>query len=117
MVNSTLSNFAGVTLDAKVKLPPQGTTGNIRILIGKDNNPYGYGVKDGNFEPPGKDAMFAAGTEVGTLQPLIEGDIRAQWEIGMMDSSGYFTIKNPHSGKFLTGFTADKLTIEGKYVL
>ena len=114
MVNSTLSNFAGVTLDAKVELPPQGTIGNIRNIVGKDNNlPIGYGVKDGNFEIPGKDAMFAAGTEVGTLQPLIEGDLRTQWEIGMTDSSGYFTIKNPHSGRFLTAFTADKLTIEG----
>ena len=112
MVNSTLTNFAGFNLAGEVRLPSQGSIGT--IWRNDKSGPYGYVIKHGIWPGiPGKNANFSAGTEVGTEQPIVQGDIGSQWEIGMNDSSGYFTIKNPHSGRFLTAFTADKLTIEG----
>ena len=38
-----------------------------------------------------------------------------QWEIGKNDDSGYFTIKNPTSGKFLTSHAADKIRVESVF--
>ena len=73
----------------------------------------GYKVKHGiKGRVPGKDDIFAAGTEVGTQEELFN-QLDEQWDIGKKDSYGYFPIRDTHSGKFLTGFTEDKLTIEG----
>ena len=40
-------------------------------------------------------------------------DAGQKWERSADDSSGYFTLKNPNSGKFLSAANADTLTIQG----
>ena len=40
-------------------------------------------------------------------------DAGQEWERSADDSSGYFTLKNPNSGKFLSAANADTLTIQG----
>ena len=58
-----------------------------------------------------KNDNFAAGTEV-IQEKFTINDYGQQWEIGFEDDTGYFTIKNPESEKFLS-FKNNKLTIEG----
>ena len=38
-------------------------------------------------------------------------DVGQQWEISSIDDSGFFTLKNPNSGLFLTMKTENKFTI------
>ena len=54
------------------------------------------------------------GSEV-KLVVLVFHNFTQQWEIGKNDDSGYFTIKNPTSGKFLTSHAADKIMVESVF--
>ena len=102
-----LSNEAGFVLDGYWELPDQNTTG---VITNVDNFTFVLGVENDDS---------ASGTLVIT-EPLVMNDTGQQWEIGVDNTengTGYFTIKNPYSEKFLTAITAENgimiLTIEG----
>ena len=83
-------------------LPNVGTQGTIQNTVTGDN---GYLMIQGDG--------FAV--EEGALDVNNSGQ---QWERSTGDDSGYFTLKNPKSGKFLSGHKplnnqANILTIEG----
>ena len=108
MDNETLSNKAGITLIGRWALPTAGKPGIIR---NKDSNGYldTYGnTADGSavFEEALQD-MFNGAKDDGKL-----------WERSDEDSSGYFTLMNPKSGKLLTGDnTTIVLRIEGNVII
>ena len=53
-----------------------------------------------------------------TLKPLANNDTGLQqWEIGEDDDSGFFTIKNSASGKFLTADHEGNPKIKGTYLI
>ena len=107
MDGEILSNKAGITLTGRWALPTAGTTGTIRNKDSDTNNGYldTYGnIADGSavFEEA-LHVMFDGSTDDGQL-----------WERSASDSSGYFTLMNPKSGKLLTGDnTTIVLRIEG----
>ena len=105
MLNGTrLSNRAGEILDGNYEIPHQGKMGLIiRTDITHNSETMVLGIKDDNN---------AAGTEV-ILEKVALNDYGQQWEIGWEEDTGYFTIRNPESEKFLT-LVDKKLTIEGK---
>ena len=90
--------MAGVKLEGKWELPSEGSTGNVKHA---DDNSIGLSV---------------SGTEV-SLETLVQNDVGQQWEIGVDEGSGYFTIMNPASGKFFAATNTDqlKMIIQGKY--
>ena len=112
MVDSTLTNQSGVTLDGKWKIDGKNIT-NV------EDASKVFGVVDN-----GKDA----GTEVNVAETLSVNDLGQQdtkqevsgqkasgqhWERSADNGLGYFTLKNLNSGKFLSAVTPDKITIEG----
>ena len=102
MNGKTLSNKLGITLTGNWKLPMVGTTGTIQ---NKDTGNKGYLSTNGNIE---------AGSSVEEVE-FVSNDVGQQWERSVDDNSGYFTLKNPKSGKFLNGHNPpNMLTIEGK---
>ena len=96
-MDNKLSNKAGIALTGKWKI--EG-----RNIINAINTTKGFGVVD--------DAK-AARSKVSVDETLSENDDGQQWEKSAVDSSGYFTLKNPNSGKFLSAITADKIIIQG----
>ena len=75
--------------------------GNIR---NSDDVTKGFGVQDGKI---------SVGTKVNIDETLSANHPGQQWEKGVPDASGYYTIMNPNSKKFLTAVNIDKITIEG----
>ena len=108
MLNGTrLSNRAGEILGGNYEIPLQGKMGLIMSTdITHNNETMVLGIKNDNN---------AAGTEV-ILEKVALNDYGQQWEIGWEEDTGYFTIRNPESEKFLT-LVDKKLTIEGKYLM
>ena len=101
MDGTTLSNQAGITLIGNWVLPNVSTPGTIQ---NSDIGDKGYLSTNGNTE---------AGSAVEEVA-LVANDTRQQWERSADDDSGYFTLKNPKSGKFLTGHNPpNTLSIEG----
>ena len=101
MDGKKLSNKLGVTLTGNWELPSIGTNGTIRNTDSGDN---GYLSTNGNIE---------AGSAVEEVDFDVN-DGGQQWERSADDDSGYFTLKNPESKKFLYGHnTPNMLTIEG----
>ena len=88
-----------MTLIGNWELPTNGTPGTIQNIIKGDN---GYLSTMGKIE---------AWSEVKEVA-LDVNDVGQQWERSKPDDSGYFTLKSPKSGKFLTGHK-QTLTIEG----
>ena len=110
MEGTILSNEAGFVLDGNWELPDQNTTG---MITNVDNFTFVLGIENDDI---------ASGTLVLT-EPLVMNDTGQQWEIGLDNTengTGYFTIKNPISEKFLTAITAENgimmLTIEGMFL-
>ena len=87
MEGTTLSNQAGTTLTGIWQIPTVGTPGAIQnIATG------GYLSANANTE---------AGSEV-VEEPLGSSDVGQQWERSANDDSGFFNLKHPTSGLFLT---------------
>ena len=110
-----LQNPAGINLTGNWQLPKASSTPG--TIQNKDTNMY-LGVNSGN----------ASGSAI-VVEDLDEDDAGQKWERSPDDSSGYFTLRNPDSGKFLTAlYTENKppkhiksinmtigdLTIEGR---
>ena len=89
-------NQAGVTLTGKWKIEK----GNV---INADALTTGFGVENG-----GK----AAGTKVSVDENLSGSTPGQQWERSSDKGLGYFTLKNPNSGKFLSALNAGEITIQ-----
>ena len=98
MVNGTLENKAGVSLGGNWTLLPNGTKYTIQ------NN--------GEKQLSVKNSYTDSGSEV-VMEALDNNAAGQKWEKSNI-SSGYFTLKDPKSGKFLTAASADTITIEGK---
>ena len=107
MVGKTLSNMAGNIKEYGWVLPTAGTTGTIQNKGSGANNGYldTYGnTADGS-------AVFEAALHVMSDGANDDGQL---WGRSDEDSSGYFTLMNPKSGKLLTGDnTTIVLRIEG----
>ena len=101
MVNKTLSNQAGVNLIGKWKIEDGK-------IINADNSAKGFGVLD-----DGK----ATGTKVTVDETLTNDDPGQQWKKSSLDDSGYFTLMNINSGKFLSAVSTNNITIQGMYVV
>ena len=98
LLDNNLSNKAGITLTGKWKI--EG-----RNIINAENVTKGFGVVN--------DAK-AARSKVSVDETLSDPDDPGQqWEKSTVDSLGYFTLKNPNSGKFLSAITAEKIIIQG----
>ena len=101
MNGKTLSNKHGITLNGSWELPLVGTPGTIQ---NRDAGDHGYLSTNGNTK---------AGSTVNEVS-LVANDNGQQWERSADDDSGYFTLKNPKSGKFLyVNNPTEMLTIEG----
>ena len=101
MDGEILSNKAGITLIGRWVLPTADTTGTIQ---NKDS-----GAKNGYLDTYGKTVDGSA-----VFEEEESKDDGQQWERSVDDSSGYFTLTNPKSGKILTGDnTTIVLRIEG----
>ena len=99
MEKTELSNLAGITLTGNWELPAPGTTGTIQNT---DTGMY-LSVNDNTDD----------GSEV-VEEALDDADVGQQWERSANDDSGFFTLKNIKSGKFLNVYnTTNILTIEG----
>ena len=98
MDGTTLSNRHGITLNGTWYIPDTGETETIKnnatgkYLSTDDYNEAGSAVVEVSFDP---------------------NDDGGKWERSANDDSGYFTLKNPKSGRFLYAQTPDRLTIEG----
>ena len=97
LVNKTLSNQAGVNLIGKWKIEDGK-------IINADNSAKGFGVLD-----DGK----ATGTKVTVDETLANDDPGQQWKKSSLDDSGYFTLMNINSGKFLSAVSTNNITIQG----
>ena len=99
---TTLYNRYGITLNGSWELPMLGTPGTIQ---NRDTGEHGYLSTKGKIE---------AGSVVEEVA-FVANDDGQLWERSADDDSGYFTLMNPISGKFLTykNNTIDALTIEG----
>ena len=94
----------GNNLAGSWELPSVGTTGTIQ------NTDVG---NNGYLSPPSTNGSIEAGSAVEAVA-FDANDTIQQWERSADDDSGYFTLKNPKSGKFLTGHNPpNTLTIEG----
>ena len=105
MDGGILSNKAGITLTGRWAW--DGTNGTIR---NKDS-----GINKGYLDTYGNTADGSAVFEEA-LHVMFDGstDDGQLWERSDEDSSGYFTLMNPKSGKLLTGDnTTIVLRIEG----
>ena len=101
MNGTTLSNQLGITLTGNWVLPTVGTPGTIQNTYFEEN---GYLSTNGNIED---------GSIVEAMG-LVANDSSQQWERSADDDSGYFTLRNLESGKFLSGYNPpNTLTIEG----
>ena len=100
LVGTTLSNMAGTILNGTWSLPPQGSTG---YILNVDDNTIVLGVWNDTIIP---------GTNV-VNETLVFNDFGQQWDIGLDEGSGYFTIKMAASELFLTLLEGGLLTIEG----
>ena len=92
-----MKNQAGVALNGKWQLPDGGKTGTVANTNSAKYLSVNYATD------PGSEVVEEA---------LDTDDPGQQWQRSAEDSSGYFTLKNTKSGKFLTAVSADKLTIE-----
>ena len=97
LVNKTLSNQAGVNLIGKWKIEDGK-------IINADNSAKGFGILD-----DGK----ATGTKVTVDETLANDDPGQQWKKSSLDDSGYFTLMNINSGKFLSAVSRNNITIQG----
>ena len=95
---TVLSNEAGITHTHKWAIPSSGSTGTIQNT---DTGANGYLSVNANT---------AAGSQV-VEEAKDDDDVGQKWERSADDDSGFFTLKNPHSGLFLTMKTVDTLTI------
>ena len=86
--NKTLSNKLGITLTGKWELPTVGTPGTIQNMDSGDN---------GYLSTKGEIVAWSTVEEVA----LDANDGGQQWERSADDDSGYFTLRNQMSGKFL----------------
>ena len=103
----TLSNKAGITLPGRWALPSAGTTGTIQ---NQDS-----GALNGYLDTNGTTADGSAVFEEALHGAIEDGQL---WERSADDSSGYFTLMNPKSGKLLTGDnTTIVLRIEGNAII
>ena len=61
--------------------------------------------------------VISDGTETGTFvfeESAVQNDRGQLWEKGATNSQGFFTLKNPGSGKFLTATSfSDRLAVQG----
>ena len=91
-----------MTLPGNWQLPNADETGTVQNTL--------TGV-NGYLTVNAKTAAGSVVVEDG-LDPTDSGQ---QWKRSADDSSGYFTLRNPNSGKFLSGGTcpSNSLTIEG----
>ena len=98
-----LENLAGIWAStANWELPSEGSTGKIKnvdrnMVLGAEHN------------------AMVTGTKV-IMEEMVKNSAGQLWKIGDANSSGYFNITNPSSGKVLTAVATDKLTIEGMYL-
>ena len=98
-----LSNQAGITLTGTWVIPTVvGTPGTIQNTVTGAN---GYLSVNDNTD---------AGSVV-VEEALDSSDVGQQWERSDNLGSGFFNLKNPNSGLFLTMKTADRLTIGNAY--
>ena len=101
MDGTALSNKAGITLTGRWALPTAGIPETIRNKDSDANNGY--------LDTYGKTVDGSA-----VFEEEESKDDGQQWERSVDDSSGYFTLTNPKSGKILTGDnTTIVLRIEG----
>ena len=99
MDGTALSNKAGITLTGNWQIPNSGSTGNIQNTATGANGYLSVNAKT------------AAGSTV-VEEALDTNDVGQQWERSANDDSGFFYLKNPNSGLFLTKKkTANTLTI------
>ena len=98
MDGTTLLNRGGITLTGNWLLPTAGTPGTIQNTV---TNMY-LSVK----------ANATDGSDVDE-EALDVIDTGQQWEIGAVFNSGYFSIRNIATQKFLIAHTPNKLSIEG----
>ena len=98
MDGTALSNKAGITLTGNWQIPNSGSTGNIQNTATGANGYLSVNAKT------------AAGSTV-VEEALDANDVGQQWERSVDDGSGFFTLKNPNSGLFLTMKTANTLTL------
>ena len=85
-------------------IPSPGTVGNI---INADNDNV---LNNENLQWEGLSSemrLHTNGSDKGYLDQL--------WEIGLDDGSGFFSIKNPISGKFLNADPAGNWSLRGIY--
>ena len=111
MDGEILSNNAGITLIGRWVLPTAGTTGTIGNKASGANkgylDTYGNTAAGSAVFEEALHVMFDGSTDDGQL-----------WERSDEDSSGYFTLMNPKSGKLLTGDnTTIVLRIEGNAII
>ena len=101
MKGTTLSNQVGTTLTGRWVLDIVGTNGTIQNV---DAGVNGYLSVNNNT---------ASGSAV-VEEALDDMDDGQKWIKSADDDSGYFTLMNPKSGKFLTAnYPKNTLTIEG----
>ena len=96
--SSLTSNLTGITLPDIYIIPNQGKVGMIENAVNSSilNN------KKLTWESP----------ELDTPELIYE----RLWEIGLDDGSGYFSIQNPMSGKFLIADNTGTATLRGIYI-
>ena len=101
MEEKKLSNKAGVTL-----------TGNWKIALSKDSL---YTIsstdKGGRYLSVKANKEASTGYIVFLSQPKEDVGPDQRWEKSADDDSGFFTLKNPNSGLFLTMKTANTLPL------
>ena len=95
---TTLSNKEGFALTGTWKIPSFGIPGTIQNTAKGES---GYLSVNANTD---------AGSVV-VMEALDSSDVGQQWERLYNDLTGYFTLKNPNSGLFLTKKFGNKLTI------
>ena len=82
LFGTTLENEAGITLPGSWQLP---ATGKINSIKNNDTNMY-----------------LAVNAVTVVEENFNANNVRQQWKRSADDGSGYFTLTNPKTGKFLT---------------
>ena len=126
MVGQTLSNKAGITLTGTWVLPPVEWVFDFPPIYEKCPSSPEECEKNGAVmvSTPGTIQNTVMGengylsvndnTDAGSVvveEALDSSDVGQIWERSANDASGFFTLKNPNSGLFLTMKTANTLTI------
>jgi len=106
----TLENLAGIWAStANWELPSEGSTGKIKNV--DRNMVLGKVLVEPTLVLGVEHNAMVTGTKV-IMEEMVKNSAGQLWKIGDANSSGYFNITNPSSGKVLTAVATDKLTIE-----